>query len=288
MVRGIFAVLLAVLIMAHTAVAQTPNLPQQMGSINDYAATLGIEDRQQIANHIDRLINRGNLNVVLLISRLDPFSHPPTFADAIWSEWDLAEDRTLLLIYVSEESSWRFHWKASLDVRSVIEEVADSEDFQRVSRLVNDRRIADAAIQALSTLDSVFVVPEVIEPPIQESLIEDPTSVSEDQLIADDETNGGDVVVQGEFPVVSESIPLVQTQSNSNTLLYIAGGVIVALILFLLVKIGLSGMCPDCGARLEKRTDPFSRPQFHRRSSRRGFGKQVYYACPNCRYQRAG
>jgi hypothetical protein len=277
LVRGSIIAALAFVFLASLVYSQTPTLPQQIGSLNDYAATLGTQSRQEIQDKIDRLSTRGNLNVAVLISRLDPFSHPPTFADAIWSEWTLSDERTLLLVFVSEEDSWNFHWKSSIDVRSIIDEVALTEDFQRVSTLVKDRRISDAVVQAISILDTNFVAPEIIEAPVETQLVEDPETLPDEVLIEED------------YPISSENISLTQTQSGtqSNTLLYVIGGLIAALLLFLLVRLGLSGLCPDCGARLQKRTDPFSRPQFHRRSSRRGFGKQVYYACPNCRYQRA-
>ena len=249
-----------------SAAQDAPDLPQQMGTINDYAASLGRQTRDQLQSQIDRLRTDANVNVAVLISLIDPFSDPARYAEAIWDEWELGDARTVLLVYVREGGErWAFRVRASSDVSNRLSALRLGEARTSIDSALADRDVAEAVRIGVGALAERWA-PETPSP--SNAADETPTSTSE----TDDAPSSTVTASGGEGPPWWRSLWA-----------WIGGGILVGLaVLGGVVWTLLTWFCPRCGARLRKREAsvmPWQRAV-------RGRGRRSVYYCPRCRYER--
>ncbi|OGF53977.1 MAG: hypothetical protein A2Z21_05155 [Candidatus Fraserbacteria bacterium RBG_16_55_9] len=228
-----------------------PPLPKAIGAINDYAAALGRESRQQLQTWIDELRAKTKINVFLLITLLDPYSDPPTFTQVIWESWRLGTERTIFLLLAKETDHWVFHWKSSTDL--ALRLANPSEDYQRlIQGLLDQRRVGTAAVQAVDHLRGLFIEPELPKP-------------------------------QEEQPLPSPAKPR-QSFLGSSTFWYALGGLAGVGGIAGLIVLARARRCPRCGGRMSRRsTQPFG--SSYAKRARRRTPERVYY-CRQCGYQR--
>ncbi len=258
--------------LAAAQAGSTP-LPQKTGAINDYAALLGSEGRKGLEELVESLQTGAGIRVTLLFSRLDPYSNPALFADALWVAWQLEAEKSLFLLFVVEETSWKFHWKASPDLTAPFSEQPVKDALKRLESSVGERKISDAAITFLGALKKQWV-PEPVPLPIAEPA---PPNAS---------TNTTTTTPQEIRPRNNSTMPAGRWLGLPMSFWYVAGGVLVALFLFVLIRAALLSSCPKCGSSMQKRQEAMRYSQSQRRGSQRK--RQMSYYCPNCRYQRSG
>jgi hypothetical protein len=249
----------------------TPPLPQKTGAINDYSATLGNESRKTLQDLMTTLQNDGKTRVTLLFSRLDPFSNPPQFGEALWQAWQLEGERSIFLLFVTEENDWQFYWRTSADLSASFAEPAVKDALAKAQKSVSDRNISEAAIDFITTLKGLYVIVPVAPPPSK--------------------TNSSNTTGTQQPSTTTPSPDQIASQQQSSKFLslpmgfwYVAGGVGVALVLLLLIRAAFLSACPKCGGPLRKRQESMGYSQLQRRGSQRK--SRVVYYCPNCRYQR--
>lgn len=245
-------------------------MPQKTGAINDYSATLGNESRKTLQDLITTLLNDGKTRVTLLFSRLDPFSNPPQFGEALWQAWQLEGERSIFLLFVTEENDWQFYWRTSADLSASFADSAIKEALAKAQKSVSDHNISEAAIDFVTTLKGLYVVVPVTPPPSQANSSNTATTQPSTTNVPPDQM-------------------LPQQQSSKFLSLpmsfwYVAGGVGVALMLLLLIRGAFLSSCPKCGGPMRKRQESMGYSQLQRPSSQRK--SRVVYYCRNCRYQR--
>lgn len=249
MLRRTVRVLLACALIGWSAQAQAPPLPERMGAINDYAAALGRESRRELQAQIETLERRG-VSVVVLITLLDPFSDPARLAEAIRQRWELSE-KSVLLLFVREGERWAFEARAEPELSSRLTALRLGAPRQAIQALLNERRVAAAALVAVAHLTELF------EPPRE--------------------------------PSSPETVPPARDWAREtarpfwgSALFWVlaAGGGALALVGGL-VWFALTWLCPRCAGRLRRRAPrPF---EVRGRSPRRG---SIYY-CRRCGFTRA-
>lgn len=231
-----------------------PPLPKAMGAINDYAAALGRESRQQLQGWIDELKAKSKLSVFLLITLLDPYSDPPTFSQKLWESWKLGTERTILLLLVKETDHWIFHWKSSPDLALPLADLS-GDSHRSIQGLLGQRRVGTAAVQAVGRLRELFVEPEAPKP--QES---------------------------PEQPLPAPSSPR-SSFIGSPTFWYALGGLVGVGVIAVLVGLARVRICPRCGGRMSRRSSTQSFRSSYARRTRRKTRERVY-SCLRCGYQR--
>ena len=276
--RGIRLAIIFLFFAAPVAWGQV-TLPQQTGSINDYAAQLGIESRDRLEFLIARLDAGAGINANMIITLIDPFSNPSNFSSALWDEWGLPDDRAMLIAFIREENIWRFHWRSSPDLQTTLNELESAEMFDRTRSLVSDRRIVHAAIEYFEVLSENFVGPEIEEIPVElnDSLTLETTELPDDWL----EPSEANLIEN----LTTESILQIEEPGagkSNSTLIYILGGVLGSVLLLFLIKLAFSLTCPECGGRLQKRKN--SMRAFANQGVTQRHVQQVSY-CTNCNYQ---
>ena len=232
--------------------AEEPPLPQPLGAINDYGAQLGPETRKELQALADVLKAQAQINLVLLITLLDPFSDPARLAAAIWDAWGL-DPRTILLLFVREEGDWRFFAQAGSELAPTLLAPDVQDILGRVQKLTAQRRVAQAARVAMEGLARRF----------QPSLAENPPPLARKD--------------QG------------SPRGEASWRFWIVGGLAGLGALGLALWAVQRRRCPRCGERLHRRalsagmaTFRHGRPRLRSRSDRRGW---VYY-CRRCGYAR--
>ena len=251
-------------LMAGSVVAQDEiSLPQQMGAINDYAASLGRQTREHLQSQIDRLNDGANVDLAVLVSLIDPFGDSARYAEAIWSEWDMASERAVLLVYVREaENRWVFRARASSDLSDQLSELRLGEARSAIDAALADRDVADAVRIGVDALAEKWA-PATPAPA--------------------DESSG-----TNDSPSAATTAPSASSVEGGRPWwralwVWILGGALVVLTLLAVVIWALlTWFCPRCGSRLRKRTEsPMAWDRFGRGTKSRS----VYY-CPRCRYVR--
>ena len=240
------------------------DLPQQMGPINDYAASLGRQTREHLHSQIDRLSDEANVDLAVLISLIDPFGDSARYAEAIWSEWNMGSERSVLLVVVREaENRWVFRARASSDVSDQLSELRLGEARSAIDGALADRDIADAVRIGVDVLAEKWA-PATPAPPTGSSETTDSASAA----TADDD---------------APSAPSSEGAWWRALWVWIVGGALLVLVLIALVIWALlAWFCPRCGARLHKRTEA---SMAWDRVGRAAASRSVYY-CPRCRYVR--
>ncbi|MFB6285554.1 MAG: TPM domain-containing protein, partial [Candidatus Bipolaricaulia bacterium] len=121
------------------------SLPQQMGAINDYAASLGRQTREHLQSQVERLSSEANVDLAVLISLIDPFSDPARYAEAIWRQWDLGSKRSVLLVVVREaETRWAFRVLGSSGISDQLSVLRRGEARAAIDDALADRDVAKA------------------------------------------------------------------------------------------------------------------------------------------------
>jgi len=236
--------------------ATEPPLPQAMGAINDYAAVLGKESRQQLQSWIDELKTKAKISVFLLITLLDPYSDPPTFTDKLWKSWQLEAEGTIFLLLAREADQWVFYWRSSPDVASRLASPRGNEDYgPSIQKLLGERRVGTAAMRAVEHLREKLIPSEPQPKPEQES----PTSPSSSRT-------------------ASSAIV------GSRVFWYVFGGIAGAGLTGGMLWLAFVWLCPSCGGRLSRRSAQPIR-SFYARGVRKRAGERVYY-CHRCGYRR--
>jgi uncharacterized membrane protein YgcG len=251
--RILGVVLCFTLALADHSPADEPPLPQPIGAINDYAAILGRESRQQLQSWIDELKAKREINVVLLITLIDPYSDPPALMEKIWESWKLGAEQTIFLLLVREADLWFFQAKASPDLA-----LPDSEYRRSIQRLLDERRVGTAAMRAVEHLKNALLEPETPEPHPE--------------------------IVDSQSP--ETTLPQRSPSFLGSPLFWSIGagfGLIASVIWWALLW-----LCPGCGSRLQRSTTrAFGRWGLRAgsRGNRRRAQERVYY-CRRCGYSR--
>lgn len=266
--RDVFTVIFAVFLVGLLGLphpvrarqAEEPPLPQPIGAINDYGAQLGPETRKQLQALAETLKAQADVRLVLLITLLDPFSNPAQLAAAIWDAWDL-DSRTVLLLFVREEGDWRFFVQAGSELAPTLLAPDVQGGLERVRGLTAQRRIAQAAREALEGLAKRF----------------QPSSAEKSPLA------GKNQVPSGTKGPPSEEV------INWRPWPWLVGGLAGLGALGLTLWALQRRRCPRCGERLRRRGPSagmasfrHGRSRLQTRSDRRGW---VYY-CRRCGYAR--
>lgn len=244
------------------AVAQDePDLPQQIGAVNDYAASLGRQTREGLQTQIDRLRSEANVDVAVLISLIDPFGDPARYAESIWNEWGLGSERTVLLVYVREGGErWAFRVRASSDVSSRLSGLRLGATRTAIDDALADGDVAEAVRIAVDALAERWAPGT-------------PASSGEP----------GDADPSGSTSTSNSASPTDRSPWWGSVWVWIGGGALVVLIgIGGLIWAMLVWFCPRCGARLQKRTESSTAWD---RVGRGRSSRSVYY-CPSCRYVR--
>jgi len=240
------------------------SLPQQMGAINDYAASLGRQTREHLQSQVDRLSSEANVDLAVLISLIDPFGDPARYAEAIWSQWELGSERSVLLVYVrAAESRWVFRARGSSDVSDQLSTLRVGQTRSAIDDALADRDVAEAVRAGVDALTAQWA-------PVTDS----PSSA--------DGTTGSDSATSSSDGAAATAQPA-ESPWWQPLWAWIAGGVALLLgILALVVWALLTWFCPRCGSRLRRRT---ATPRPGERAGR-GEASRSVYSCPNCRYVR--
>jgi hypothetical protein len=224
-------------------------LPKPIGAINDYAAALGRESREQLQALIAELRSERKVAVTILITLLDPYSDPRRLSEALWEEWKLGPERTIFLLLVREADRWRFHWKASPDLAAQLSDPM-GEYHRSIQGLLEERRVGRAALQAVEYLTELLGGPKGVGP--------EPRFEPEDRSLR----------------------PFL----GSPPFWYLLGGVAGMGVLWVLIRMVRVRLCPECGRRLSRRSAQAFGPSYAR-LARRGARDWVYY-CQRCGYLR--
>ncbi len=96
--------LLALPVLA-VALAFAQDLPQRIGTINDYGQTLERADRERLAQLIDAL-QAQDVQLVYLASWYDPFGHPARYAQEVFRAWRLGPEAVLVVFLRGEDRRW--------------------------------------------------------------------------------------------------------------------------------------------------------------------------------------
>lgn len=246
MLRHILPLILFLVGFELGAVADEPPLPQAIGDINDYAGILGPESRQQLQSLIDELKHQ-QVNIRLLITLLDPYSDPTLLVEKLWQKWELSEEQTVFVLLVKESDHWVFHWRFSQDLASQLEPSLVGKHRSSLQRLLDERRVGRAAVQAVESLRELLAKPQIQE--LNKSL---------------------------------EGAKVRRPFLGSPAFWYLSGGLAGVGGLVGLIWLALVWLCPQCGRRL--RRSYWFRPSYARRARERR-GDPVYY-CPQCGYMR--
>ncbi len=263
MSRGTFwlalscSVILLIVVSSHAEEEAPPPLPKAMGAINDYAAVLGKESREQLQTWINELKTKSKINVVLLITLLDPYSDPPTLTQKIWEAWKLGGEPTIFLLFVREADRWAFDWKFTQDLAPRLVDLSlGGELIRSMQALLNERRVGTAAMQAVERLKATLI--ELETPESQPQAQEEPS-----------------------LPAPA-NVP--RSFVGSPAFWSIVGGAAGIAVIAGLIWFALTWLCPGCGGRLSRGSTRTFGPSYSLRSRRRR-GERVYY-CRRCGYLR--
>ncbi len=264
--------LVGLMTMAGLGAAQDdgPPLPQRMGAINDYAASLGRQTREQLQAQIDRLDRNAGVELAVLVSLLDPFGDPSRYADAIWREWGMGGDRAVLLVYVREaETRWAFRVRGSSAVADQVAALRSGGPRDAVDRALADRDVAEAVRLGVDALARQFEAA--------------PNGAQSDPATDGPTGDAAESAEAGSAEASDASQDGRDARAGLPLWAWIAGGLgLLVLVLTVVVWTLLTWFCPRCGSTLRKRTES---PQPWERAGRGGSHRSVYY-CRNCRYVR--
>lgn len=251
--------------------AVEPPLPEQIGAINDYAASLGRESRHTLRRHIEALAAEA-VEVVLLITLLDPFSDSPRMSQAIWNRWGLSSN-SLLLLFVREGDRWVFEQRTGEELPR---RPLGDEARREIRALLDDRRIASAAIRAVEGVAEAFEI---------------------GTLGAEERSPPGREPSGQATPGEDEG----QSRAFWKRPLFwgLLGGLGGVALVWGAIRFALTWLCPRCGARMQRQTvgrriQPLAqaRPRASRGGRGRAGGRKrsrtlVYYYCQRCGYRRS-
>lgn len=85
-----------------------PLLPQQVGVVNDYAASLGGKpQRAQLTQTLADLKSTHGVSLVILVSERDPFNDPSRYAAEIRRAWSLPNARNAFVLFLKTNGQWK-------------------------------------------------------------------------------------------------------------------------------------------------------------------------------------
>lgn len=148
------------------------DLPQQIGSINDYAAALGGKaQRQPLESFIEQLQADHQVSLVFLLSERDPFDDLERYGLEVQRAWGLPQQRQVFALFLKGERRWYVRAWVSADLMGR----AGADPLERLQEQVDQlaqrnhlqeatQRLAVGLLEILSQADTPLALAPELSP----------------------------------------------------------------------------------------------------------------------------
>ena len=133
-------------------------LPLPIGHLSDYGAVLDRHGREEIAHSIEKAKELYGLEVYVLASWENPLPNIDSFAQAVFTDWGLAQHASLLAVFLKDGRNWDVRVLGAPGVHASYGDLAGHLQAG-IADLVEHRRVREAMTELFEQLEQRLGAP---------------------------------------------------------------------------------------------------------------------------------